>query len=1100
MNMMVRQSDLQNNNLIQLLEVVDSVTSRGYLMRCDNSKVAPFGTDEALEKNLHQMSLFRLTRLVFAEGERPSEKLKSFFLAMSGLKQNPSVFFILQNRKVEITRTFSKKADTDGGAKFDFSLYIGAKPQGTDQSDWDDWGVGSVQEALDAAFCGTFPGSQTGDPLEPKVIKSIMRAAGGDGNVDIFCVTAQPSVKRDTDEQTVEIGLEHFIDVMRDSEYTAVLLAQPVAKEVVENRRRDLENLYSKLSLFQKVTVAFGTNESRTVGTNISKALGTSKSIGKSFTTTRSESQSVSSGGGSSSSSNSNGSSSGSSSSWNRTETIGTSESEGTTWNIGENVTDTSGSHEDTTHGSSATQTVEAQNKAVVDLMAKLDDALKRMDDAETYGMWESAAYFLSGTFRDASFAASTFKSLVIGDDSSGTRSHTIHWDRRNCDRECQKGLLNWILGGEHPMIIESNTRGFESVMPTNLVSGKDLPYLFRLPQKSVPGIAVETIAAFERSVARRGTAPDAKQPIRLGHICHMNQKELPLEIDLEDFTKHVFVTGSTGCGKSNTTELLLQRCIETDRLWKAQNKDDGHGGRRKLRFLVIEPAKGEYKKAFKNAVDSDDNSINIFTTDPLCERLLRINPFAFTKGIHVLEHVDRLLGIFSACWELTAAMPAILKKGVEQSYQRIGWDLANSYYVEAGEPRYPTFSDLVTTLREIIATSDYSAEAKGNYTGALVTRVESLTAGVLRQIFCSGMDLDGEELFDRNTIVDLSRLGSSETKALLMGVLVMQLTEWRQAKSVGTNLPLRHVTVIEEAHNLLRRQNGGNSELVKKSVESISNAIAEVRTYGEGFIIVDQSPGAVDVSAIKNTNTKIVMRLPDRNDCETAAGAMGLDEFQTAEIAKLPTAFAVVMQNSWTSAVLCWIGKSNPPQGQEELTDPDANREARARLALKCGEVGAARARWFKEIGNSVPSSGQAVPALPDTADIEAEVERLEHIGPMRKLELRETIAYCNKKWRADKQRNEIGNLVEFGMLAINLLGCWDCWRGVENQAELKAKLKKYLPVEMSNDMLLDLARCIRKAFGKRIVLFGGTNADKNAFIEAMRPKQPSINASTSN
>ena len=63
---------------------------------------------------------------------------------------------------------------------------------------------------------------------------------------------------------------------------------------------------------------------------------------------------------------------------------------------------------------------------------------------------------------------------------------------------------------------------------------------------------------------------------------------------------------------------------------------------------------------------------------------------------------------------------------------------------------------------------------------------------------------------------------------------------------------------------NLLRRQEAGGSDLVKKSVESISNAIAEMRTYGEGFLIVDQSPGAVDISAIKNTNTKIVMRLPE--------------------------------------------------------------------------------------------------------------------------------------------------------------------------------------------------------------------------------------------
>lgn len=74
-------------------------------------------------------------------------------------------------------------------------------------------------------------------------------------------------------------------------------------------------------------------------------------------------------------------------------------------------------------------------------------------------------------------------------------------------------------------------------------------------------------------------------------------------------------------------------------------------------------------------------------------------------------------------------------------------------------------------------------------------------------------------------------------------------------------NTELRHITVLKEAHNILRRtsfeQSSEGSNLTGKSVEMISNAIAEMRTYGEGFIIVDQAPGLLDMSAIRNTNTK---------------------------------------------------------------------------------------------------------------------------------------------------------------------------------------------------------------------------------------------------
>lgn len=1055
--------------LVKLLETVDYATNRGYLSRYSNALVEKF-PDKVIEtsttgltKSLHQTHLFRLTRLVYGADEDPVEKLKSFFLVFHDMKQCPSVYFILQNKKV----------DSD---KYDFNLYLGVRPQGLEQSDDD---IREVHDVFEATFNGSFLGSKITEWRDKKDIKESIFEKVICENPEVVCVTVQPSVKKDTDEKTTNAGLERFIDIMRDREYTAVLLAQPVSMDVVEERRRDLENLYSKLTLFQKMTIAFGKNASKTIGENISNAIGSSESVGTSFTKTRNSSTSTSEGGGSSSSSGSNGFSSGSSSSWNKTETFGMSESEGTTFNLGKSSTQTTGSNTSETQGESITQTIETQNKAIVDLLARMDDTLKRMDDAKAFGLWECAGYFLAPEYDDAAFAANSYKALVVGDESSSICSHTIRWSRKG-NRGRQESLCQWIFGGEHPHLIPQGTDKYfaPTIIPTNLISGKDLPYFLRLPLKSVPGIAVETIAAFGRSVSTKGLSEEPKRRIVLGNICHMNQEEMPVGLDLNDFTKHVFITGSTGCGKSNTTELLLQRCIEN-----------------KVNFLVVEPAKGEYKKAFKN-----HPGINIFTTNPLCERLLRVNPFKFPDGIHVLEHVDRLLEIFSACWELTAAMPAILKKGVEQAYRNVGWDTANSYFVGDGRKNYPTFASLISTLTDIIDNSGYSAEAKGNYKGALVTRVESLTAGVLRQIFCSGMDLEDKTLFDENTIVDLSRLGSSETKALLMGILVMQLSEWRQTNAKGTNRDLNHVTVIEEAHNLLRRQEPGGSDLVRKSVESISNAIAEMRTYGEGFLIVDQSPGAVDISAIKNTNTKIVMRLPEQNDCEAIAGAMGLDEFQTKEIAKLSPGVAVVMQNTWTSAILCKVEKSDPPRGEEEWTDADENRMIRAQLALLCGDVRLKKAEDGK----------LAVEQLPDVRSIEAQIDKFDNkIGPVRKKELHDIFAYCNSAYGLEKQAGVFGVLKACGMLAITLLGCWDCWRDVKNKNSFRETLMRYLTPKGVNSVsngeeyakLLKshfdgLLQCVVNALVFKAILHsGGTEEDSRGFFAAMKRTELSRN-----
>lgn len=96
--------------------------------------------------------------------------------------------------------------------------------------------------------------------------------------------------------------------------------------------------------------------------------------------------------------------------------------------------------------------------------------------------------------------------------------------------------------------------------------------------------------------------------------------------------------------------------------------------------------------------------------------------------------------------------------------------------------------------------------------------------------------------------------------------------------------------------------------ESVASSGNNPRKFVSYNKAYGEGFIIVDQSPTAVDIAAIKNTNTKILMRLPEKGDCEAVGNAAGLNEEQVREMSKLGTGIAVVMQNNWLEAVLTHI------------------------------------------------------------------------------------------------------------------------------------------------------------------------------------------------
>ena len=323
---------------------------------------------------------------------------------------------------------------------------------------------------------------------------------------------------------------------------------------------------------------------------------------------------------------------------------------------------------------------------------------------------------------------------------------------------------------------------------------------------------------------------------------------------------------------------------------------------------MVVEPAKGEYKHVFGN-----DEDVTVYSNSPKCGKLLQINPFAFPfKSTDLLEHVDRLVEIFNACWPMYAAMPSVLKKSIITAYEKCGWNLLSSEneYKIGEEPIYPSIDDVLLCLKDYINNSEYSDETKGDYKGALETRLSDLNSGLLGLMF-SGNPIPDAELFNNNSIIDLSRIGSAETKALIMGFMVMKLNEFRMSEG-GMNKTLNHVTILEEAHNLLKKtstdQSQENSNLAGKSVEMISNSIAEMRTYGEGFIIVDQAPALLDSSAIRNTNTKIVMALPEDNDRTAAGKSMALTDDQIEQIAKQNVGEAVVYQNSWEEAVQCKI------------------------------------------------------------------------------------------------------------------------------------------------------------------------------------------------
>lgn len=573
------------------------------------------------------------------------------------------------------------------------------------------------------------------------------------------------------------------------------------------------------------------------------------------------------------------------------------------------------GSNESFSEGISTGESIGIQqnhkNKRISNLLKKLDLQFERLNEFETSGVWEVGAYFLADNPSAVQMAASNYKSIVTGEENYVENSAINYWFKNEKEKDNERNAIrSALVNFRHPYFnILDDGHNQISIGATSLISSKELAIHMSLPRKSIVGLPILEQTRFNREIINHENG--FQEHLDLGSIYDLGSiREQKVNLNMQSLAMHTFVTGSTGSGKSNTIYNILDGLMD-------------HG----IHVLVIEPAKGEYKHVFGQKDD-----VFVYGTNRSYTKLLKINPFSFPKGIHVYEHIDRLIEIFNVCWSMEAAMPAFLKEAIIKAYENVGWDVDESINV-IGENIFPNIQDLEESLNDVIHHSGFSDEVKGNYTGALVTRIKSLGTGINRQILTDN-EVSYKDLFDRNVLIDLSRIGSSEVKSLVMGLLVIKLNEYRMSTQTSLNSKLMHVTVLEEAHVLLRASSNTYNSLTKLSVEMLSNSIAEMRTYGEGFMIVDQSPSSVDESAIKNTNTKIVLRLPDSKDREIVGKSMGMSDEQIDDLANLPVGVGGVYQNNWIGSALCKI--SYFESKERMFVEKDINRTKIEKEALQ--------------------------------------------------------------------------------------------------------------------------------------------------------------------
>jgi hypothetical protein len=419
--------------------------------------------------------------------------------------------------------------------------------------------------------------------------------------------------------------------------------------------------------------------------------------------------------------------------------------------------------------------------------------------------------------------------------------------------------------------------------MLTVLGDARDASCGFRFPI-AVDGIVPGFRVRHAHFALARVPEPDGPV-VRVGQVPGTGRD---ITVPLRSLTRHTLIAGSAGSGKTTTALELLRQ------LWA------DHG----IPFLVIEPVNSDADDYRKLAAEPGFDALEVITVGDEGGAPLRFNPFEVPAGVLVGEHVTSLLACFKAAFGLVEPLPASYQDALNLTYLRAGFLFAER--PTGSERTWPTVVEFLAAISEVTRGLGYAGDAKGSHDAATIRRVQRLVRGISGSAFLTDRPNDIGRLLDHPVIAELRSLGTGDEQALMMALLLNAVTEHCQSVR-GPSSGLVHVTLVEEAHRLLARAQGGKSpadaQAREQAAETFANALAENRRYGEGLIIAERFPARLVPDAVKNTSLKIVHRLSAEDDRRYLGETVGMDESQRLLAARLQTGEALLCGDEFAEA-----------------------------------------------------------------------------------------------------------------------------------------------------------------------------------------------------
>ncbi len=547
---------------------------------------------------------------------------------------------------------------------------------------------------------------------------------------------------------------------------------------------------------------------------------------------------------------------------------------------------------------------------------------IERMKQGRNLGYWNVGVYIFGQNRKDVATVGGMLRSIYAGkesyiepirvhllDEKSGAidivRNHFRMIPLYNQDAPGMNENVPWHVFGKHYQYLST---------PMNT---KELALTTSLPKRDVPGIRfVKTAVRFANNPPV--VSGDKNDIICLGNLVDTGvDQKAEYDVNLNDFVRHALVCGSTGSGKSYTCKRILGEMLK-----------------KKIPILVIEPAKDDYVRwaLEMNEHLPEDMQFQIFM--PGCDEFeghklpqLKINPFqpAAVEGakVDMTSRCENLVALLNASLPTSDILPVLVDETVYSLYLGCYKDEFLSGKPMSQQSRYPSLAHMTDMARYVLSKKHYEPKVKDNLMACLQTRFQYLTRGTRGQLLNVDFSTDYSDLFDRPTIINISNISAAKDKALIMSVLMLSLYEYRKSKfandeeyrKLASQNKLLHMTLVEEAHNLLLKPEGkaaGTGDPQSVVADLFTTMLSEIRSYGQGIMIVDQVPTRLIPDAVKNTNYKIVHRLTAPDDCEIMSSSLALREDQKSLIPALQQGYAIVCGDRDDAAAWLHLKKSD--------------------------------------------------------------------------------------------------------------------------------------------------------------------------------------------